>query len=138
MSRKPEQLLWARLRPKFLAAGLYVERVENSAGAGKPDVDTLWRGGYMPIELKMVRDWPALPTTPVLGKRGLRQSQLNWFLNWRRHNGRALIVVGVAREVFTFSEAVSEEINSFPTPTFKARAIAVGISDLITIIKEQA
>lgn len=135
---KPEQLFWGRLRPKLIAADIYVERVENLVGSGKPDVDTLWRGAYMPCELKAIPGWPARARTPVLGaKKGLRQSQLNWFLNWRRHNGRALIVVDVARSVFTFDQDASEIINDLPRAEFERCAVGRGVDELITILKEQ-
>ena len=53
MSRRPEQLLWDRLR-KVAANRLYTERIENLVGVGRPDVDTLVAGNFMPFELKQI------------------------------------------------------------------------------------
>ena len=85
MSRRPEQRLWDRLR-KAAAGRVYTERIENLVGVGRPDVDTLVKGSFIPIELKYVAQWPARTTSKVLGKDGLSQAQKNWHLNWKRRD----------------------------------------------------
>jgi hypothetical protein len=136
MSKKLEQKFWARLRPKLVAGGLHCERIENAVGSGRPDVDGLWEGRTWPIELKAVADWPKRATTPVLGKKGLRLSQRNWFLNYHRNSGHGIIVVAVGLETFAFDGAVADDLNSFNAAQFKAEAIANTPQGIIQFIKE--
>lgn len=131
-----ERKFWARLRPRLAEAGIYTERIENAVGAGKPDVDTLWRGSYVPCELKAIAKFPARPSTPVLGRHGLRPSQRNWFLNWYRAGGTALILVSVGSECFAFGGADHDCLNDFNTPQFRAAALAAGYDGIIQLIKD--
>jgi hypothetical protein len=134
LSRKPEQRLWDKLR-KAAAGRVHTERLENLVGVGRPDVDTLVSGSFVPIELKQVARWPARAATPVLGKeRGVRLSQRNWHLAWRRWGGQSLIVVGVADEVFTFNGCTADHVNSYNTAQFRAAAMCVGLDALVDML----
>lgn len=132
--RKPEQRLWDRLR-KAAANRIHTERIENIVGVGRPDVDTLVAGSFVPIELKQVDKWPARWTTKVLGDKGLSQVQKNWHLIWRRWGGTSLIVVGVADEVFTFSGATADHVNEYNTSEFRSAAMVVGVEPLIELLE---
>lgn len=133
MSRRPEQRLWDRLR-KAAANRLYTERIENLVGVGRPDVDTLVRGNFMPIELKQVAAWPARASTRVLGDKGLSQVQKNWHLMWRHWGGSSLVVVGVADEVFAFSGATADHINEYNTAEFRAAAMVIGLDNIVDML----
>lgn len=133
MSRRPEQRLWDRLR-KVAAGKLYTERIENVVGVGRPDVDTLVSGSFMPIELKQIAAWPARPTTKVLGNKGLSQVQKNWHLTWRRWGGSSLIVVGVGDEVFAFNGATADHVNEYNTREFRAAAMIVGLEPIVDML----
>lgn len=133
MSRRPEQRLWDRLR-KVAANRLYTERIENLVGVGRPDVDTLVAGNFMPIELKQIAAWPARPSTKVLGNKGLSQVQKNWHLNWRRWGGSSLIVVGVGDEAFAFSGATADHVNEYNTPQFRAAAMCIGLDNIVDML----
>ncbi len=134
MSRRPEQRLWDRLR-NAANGRIHTERIENIVGVGRPDVDTLVAGSFVPIELKYVEAWPARSTTRVLGAAGLTQVQKNWHLNWRRWGGTSLIVVGVADEVFTFSGATADHVNNYDTLQFRNAAMITGIPALIDVLE---
>ena len=133
MSRRPEQRLWDKLR-KAAAGRLHTERVENLVGVGRPDVDTLVAGSFMPIELKQIAAWPARPTTRVLGDKGLTQVQKNWHLNWRNWGGQSLIVVGVADEVFAFNGATADRVNEYNTAQFRTSAMIVGLHEVVDLL----
>jgi hypothetical protein len=133
MSRRPEQRLWDRLR-KVAAGRLHTERIENLVGAGRPDLDTLVGGSFMPIELKQIDGWPARPATRVLGDSGLSRVQKNWHLNWRNWGGQSLIVVGVADEVFTFNGATADHVNEYNTAQFRAAAMCIGAEPLVDML----
>lgn len=109
--RKPEQRLWDRMR-KALGDKYYLERVENCVVAGRPDIDLMLRGIVLPIELKAAT-YPKRPSTPVLGKDGLNQNQLNWWLKWRKHGGQGFIIVGVDQDLYMVPCKYSEEVNSY-------------------------
>jgi len=133
VSRRPEQRLWDRLR-KVAVGRLHTERIENLVGAGRPDLDTLVGGSFMPIELKQIDGWPARPATRVLGDRGLSRVQKNWHLNWRNWGGQSLIVVGVADEVFTFNGATADHVNEYNTAQFRAAAMCIGAEPLVDML----
>jgi hypothetical protein len=133
MSRRPEQRLWDRLR-KVAAGRLHTERIENVVGVGRPDVDTLVAGSFVPIELKQVPEWPKRATTRVLGDRGLSQVQKNWHLSWRRWGGTSLIVVGVGDEVFAFNGATADYVNEYNTREFRAAAMIVGLEAVVDML----
>jgi len=110
--RKEEQRLWDRMRYS-LKDKVYLERMENVVNPGRPDVDAVWRGVVLPIELKVrVGGWPERDATPVLGCKGLNQNQLNWWLNWRRWGGSGFILVGIQGEIFSVPAASSDRVNS--------------------------
>lgn len=132
--RKPEQRLWDRLR-KAAAGRIHTERIENLVGVGRPDVDTLVAGSFVPVELKYVEAWPARESTRVLGAAGLTQVQKNWHLNWRQWGGTSLIVVGVADEVFTFSGATADHVNDYNVIQFRNAAMIVGLPALIDVLE---
>lgn len=133
MSRRPEQRLWDRLR-KTAAGRLYTERIENLVGVGRPDVDTLVAGNFVPIELKQVAGWPARASTKVLGRNGLSQVQKNWHLAWRSWGGTSLIVVGVADEVFAFNGATADYVNEYNTAEFRAAAMIIGLDNIVEML----
>lgn len=131
--RRPEQRLWDRLR-KAAAGRLHTERIENLVGVGRPDIDTLVHGSFVPIELKCVDDWPMKEDTKVLGRKGLSQVQKNWHLNWRSWGGTSMIVVGVGNEVFAFNGATADYINEYNTAEFRSAAMIVGIQDIVEML----
>lgn len=133
MSRRPEQRLWDRLR-KVAAGKLHTERIENIVGVGRPDVDTLVAGSFVPIELKQIERWPARANTRVLGDKGLSQVQKNWHLIWRRWGGTSLIVVGVEDEVFAFSGATADHVNEYNTAQFRSAAMVIGLEEIVDLL----
>lgn len=135
MSRLPEQRLWDRLR-KAAAGKLHAERIENLVGVGRPDVDTLVGGNFVPIELKQVPGWPKRPSTKVLGRKGLSQEQKNWHLNWRRWGGSSLIVVGVGNEVFTFNGSTADHVNEYDSGQFRSAAMLIGLEPLVSMLTQ--
>lgn len=110
--RKQEQKLWDRMRHS-LKDHVYLERIENVVNPGRPDVDTLWDGVVLPVELKALETFPKRDATPVLGGSGLNQNQLNWWLNWRRWGGSGFVVIGIAGELFAVPAKFSDDVNYF-------------------------
>lgn len=110
--RKQEQRLWDRMR-HCLKDKVYLERMENVVKPGRPDIDALWEGVCIPIELKSLQQYPQRATTAVLGGKGLNQNQLNWWLQWRRWGGRGLILIGIANDLLIVPAAYSDEVNTF-------------------------
>lgn len=132
--RKKEQKLWDAMREAGSARHVYMERVENAMAAGRPDVDVLCGGRFTPCELKAVLGWPARAKTRVLGDDGLRQEQKNWHMEWARHGGRSLIIVGVGlgalRTVWAFHGKKHDQINEYTLTDFHAEACAVGWDEI--------
>lgn len=115
----------------------YTERVENVVSPGRPDVDVMWNGVTLPIELKAIEGWPRRKDTPVLGKaNGLNQSQLNWWLKWQRFGGRGFILVSVAEDTFAFPAEASEAINTCAAAHFASRRVTW--AEFLVQIKREA
>lgn len=133
MSRRPEQRLWDKLR-KAAAGKVHTERIENIVGVGRPDVDTLVAGSFVPVELKQVDGWPVRASTKVLGRDGLSQVQKNWHLTWRNWGGTSLIVVGVGDDVFAFSGERADEVNDYNTTQFHNNSICSGLHAVVALL----
>lgn len=124
MSRKPEQLLWDRLRAAR-PADLFMERVENLVGEGRPDVDALWRGLFTPIELKAQPQLPARDATRVFGDDGLSVEQRNWHLRWSMHGGSSLVVAQAGTLLIAWDGRRADEFNAAPLATLIRCAVCV-------------
>jgi len=133
--RKTEQRLWDRMR-HAIKDQLYYERIENMVGTGRPDIDIGHAGIFFPVELKAVAAYPARPTTPVLGARGLSQKQKNWWLRWRSFGGEGFILVGVELDLFCVLAQHSEVLNSF-TKT-ELEKFATSWPEFIHTVKREA
>jgi len=105
-NRKPEQILWDRMRGKLASSVLSLHRIENIVEDGMPDVIAQSKpmigverkfGRTTFIELKVAPALPSRRTTQLLSdKNGLRLAQRNWLLNWTNYGGRSLVVIGIA------------------------------------------
>jgi hypothetical protein len=89
--RKPEQRVWDSMR-RSRPADVLIERVENQLIAGMPDVHYVCRNGAGWIELKAAVV-PVRPTTPLLGKGGLSQEQINWHIKYSQFGGVSFVLV---------------------------------------------
>lgn len=122
--RKKEQRLWDRMRKNLLGSGIWMQRMENMVGSGRPDVDAMFHGTFTPVELKEVEDFPVRASTRVLGpKNGLNVAQLNWWLEWNKHGGTGIILVGVgSHQLYGFDGSLSEQVNDFTRADFEHKA----------------
>lgn len=121
--RKPEQRLWDRLR-RARPPGLYLERIENMVGEGRPDVDALWHGYFTPVELKAQPRLPVRADTRVFGDDGLSVEQCNWHLNWARHGGRSLIIAQAGSWLLAWDGRDADRFNDAELDSLRSRALA--------------
>lgn len=109
--RKKEQLLWDAMK-RNLPESLWMQRIENLVGDGMPDVYIGRTGKW--VELKAPSRIPVRRQTPLLGKEGLRLSQVNWFL---KHNtmpeapNAYILIRTVERELLLIPGDAAEEVN---------------------------
>lgn len=123
MARRPEQRLWDRMRTNLKGSGIWLQRMENVVGTGRPDVDAAYLGTFTAVELKQVEAFPVRAATRVLGDKGLNQDQLNWWIEFNKHGGRGIILVGVgSHEVYGFDGSLSEQVNQLTTQQFQQAA----------------
>ena len=95
-----EQSLWQWLKEakrQKMKHPLHMERVENSAGAGIPDVIGCYRAVPFFLELKYCKKAPVRLTTKVRFE--VRPSQWSWHDSWYRAGGESwfLIQIGAGR-----------------------------------------
>ena len=111
--RKAEQKLWDALRSR-LKKSVMLHRIENVILAGTPDVYCCNRNGTsIWLELKATTK-PRRPTTPLLGDRGLRASQIVWLLTVREFGAKAYVLIradGATKEVLLVPADVARTLN---------------------------
>lgn len=81
-----ERKMWMDLRPQLMRADptAHIERIENAAALGTPDVTLCWYGVEAWIELKCIARFPRDPLAIVKIDHYTRNQQL-----WQRARGRA-------------------------------------------------
>jgi hypothetical protein len=122
---------------KHVGPHVRLERIENRASDGMPDVLSIHNGKVAFIELKAVDDWPKTDRGFVLGEEhGLRRSQRNWHLEWSKAGGKSLILIGVGRELFLIPGTYGDHINLYKKPDFDcmARFDWPGIINILKVI----
>lgn len=123
--RKPEQLLWDAMK-RNLPSSLWLQRVENLAGDGMPDVYVGATGAW--VELKAPSKIPVRASTPLLGAEGLRTSQLNWFLKntAAEHAPPAFILIrSIAGELLMIRGDVAADVNKMSLAELRVIAAEV-------------
>jgi len=139
MSRKPEQQLWDRMRKALKTHGMRLERIENVVAEGIPDVLSLAAGLVTFVELKQVLNPPKRPTTRLIPSgKGLRRSQLNWHLEWTRHRGRSLVIVGVdSKTIYAFPGSDADHINAMTEAQMELCCVARSWDEVANYLKGQ-
>lgn len=102
--RKPEQILWDRVRGKLTPDEFFLQRIELMQDVGMPDVMVQRKkranewglGRTTALELKMAPRMPVREDTQLLSnENGLRVSQKNWLHEWTRYGGHSWVLIGV-------------------------------------------
>lgn len=121
--RKREQLLWDAMK-RNLPAALWMQRVENLVGDGMPDV-YIGRTGCW-VELKAPSRIPTRPTTPLLGKEGLRQSQKNWFIKHRTMAAPEsyILIRALDGEIFLIAGMHADGVNEMTVEVLRHESMA--------------
>lgn len=84
--------LWAWLGPKCKTMeGLHIERIENSIGAGRPDVNGCFKGSGFDIELK--RGWDEKTSDKIKVK--FQKAQPGWLKKRWKVGGNAWVLIKV-------------------------------------------
>ena len=121
--RKPEQLLWDAMK-QHTPAALWLQRVENVVGEGMPDVYVGCSGKW--VELKAAERIPIKSTTPLLGRGGMRQSQINWHLKNASLVDAPLsyVLVSAGKALFLLRGHLAMDINEFTFDDMTNRSCA--------------
>jgi hypothetical protein len=138
--RRPESIMWGKLRPILLAARLDPVRVENPIHPGTPDVNLctgLW------IELKCIEGWPARASTPVRIRHYTPQQRVWLYRRWKYAPGSTLLLLEVrsAEQWLLFDGDVAAKVVGRGTTVehrVNARAVLTtqGLGELPKIFEE--
>lgn len=134
--RLPEQRFWDRTKSR-LQGEFRLERIENLAGVGTPDVLATARetGRTTLIELKAVVELPKRATSKVLGRAGLSQDQKNWHMDFVRAKGRAYILVGIgSHDQLLIEGRWSDHVNDWCHADLKYHAVAELWTDIKNVL----
>lgn len=121
--RKREQLLWDAMRRHF-PGNAWLQRVENVAGEGMPDVYMGGNGKW--IELKAVARIPINRHAAVLKKDGMRQSQINWHIRNAslKHAALSYVLIGLPdRTLCLIKGLFAAELNAYTMDQLRTHAI---------------
>lgn len=130
--RKPEQRLWDSMR-KNRPADVWLERVENLVGDGMPDVAVVCAGAW--VELKAAK-LPKRPTTKVMGKDGLRQSQKNWHKDAAQHGVPCYTLLrDDKRQLYLIPAKHSDDVNEMTQSELAAASVADNWIDIFKELK---
>jgi hypothetical protein len=127
--RLKEQRLWDRMRSNTDPI-IKLQRIENMHSDGIPDVLACCLGIVTFCELKCAAGLPARSTTRLLGGEGLSVDQRNWHLDWRKHGGRSIIVVGVNNlpHHWALDSAYADSVNDMTTADLTEHATAFALA----------
>lgn len=98
---KPEARLWQSIKTRMALPADRFDRIENSFGAGYPDLNATIDAEDIWIELKAPKE-PKRATTALMTSNGnhpLMESQINWFIRQRRAGGIAFILVRTDKRI---------------------------------------
>lgn len=128
--RLKEQQLWDAMRRGVNSAEVRLERLENLASVGMPDIVALSFGRVTMVENKAVHEFPKRASTRVFGADGLSIAQRNWLLDWTRHGGESLIVAGVGagvgRRLYAVEGRLADVFNAMTRDDLQTRAAIAG------------
>ena len=98
---KPEARFWQAIRTHLPRKLDRLDRVENSATSGQPDVNGCLDSEDVWIELKAPKE-PARASTPIMTRSGnhpLLESQISWFCRQRQAGGIAFILIRTNKRI---------------------------------------
>jgi hypothetical protein len=85
-----ESQMWENLNTRFKQNNVFAKRINDKAVGGVPDVVAVYSGVTAWIELKVAKVRPKSP--PLIN---VRTDQALWMHEWRKHGGRAGVLVRV-------------------------------------------
>jgi hypothetical protein len=132
--RLPEQRLWDSMR-RNAPLMAWMQRIENSAVDGMPDVVVMNMGVVTWVELKAAK-LPKRTTTRLLGNEGLNQDQINWHIKCQLHGGRSFVLIrDDERQLYLINGSFAAFINDAPAIQLAAVSCA---SDWVSIFEKIA
>lgn len=139
--RQQEQRLWDRMRNNR-PLDVRLERVENGAAEGTPDVLALVGGVVSWVELKARTIPPIRAETPLLGEgSGANAAQRNWHLDWRRNGGRSFFLVGTGRgagaQQWLLPGALHDELNGMSMAAIQHAALAAAWTEIFARLRSR-
>lgn len=88
-----------------------LERIENMAGTGTPDINFCSEGVECWIEMKSSTEPKRKTSALLLSNHKLSQTQKNWFLRQRRAGGKAYILIVTDKRWMLIDGTHADEIN---------------------------
>lgn len=108
MSEKNDYQL---LRKHLMGKGVHLERMENMAGVGTPDIYYCIDGTMGWIEMKSPKEPRRESSKLFADNHKLPQSQKNWFLNHRNAGGRGYILICTDKCWMLIDSKDADDIN---------------------------
>lgn len=137
MSRTKEQLGWDRFRRQCKARGLWLQRVENMAKVGMPDVVSIADSAVAWVENKAAYTFP--PGVKLRGKiHPVSIEQMNWHLEWYKNGGQSYVLIFVgSNEQFLVEGKYADLVNDMTRPMLEATCIARDWEGIIRCLKNK-
>jgi len=103
---------YLKLKAHLPQRGDRLERIENLAGSGTPDVNFCSNGTECWVEMKSPQE-PKRETSQLFGGRHkLSQAQMNWFLRQRNAKGKAYVLIITDKRMLLIDGQHADDINA--------------------------
>jgi hypothetical protein len=135
--RQAEQRLWDAMRGAA-PSGVWLQRIENLVGEGIPDVFMAAQCGVSTwVELK-APPRPKRATTALLGKDGVRLSQINWHLKAASLGLRTFILVRDSeRALYLFPGAAAAELGQWSLEVCELKSLADAWPAIFRVLRDE-
>ncbi len=131
--RMDEHNLWVAFRRRCAVARLDVERVENVAAVGTPDVYILSSGSW--VEMKAPTA-PKRAATRLVGSRGLNRDQINWHIKAQMCGRKTYILIRDSNQrVFLVNGKDANDVNDWSAETLTVKSVATTWQTIMEILK---
>ena len=136
--RKAEQKVWDAMKRRA-PKDFWLQRVENLAGEGMPDVYVSRLSGGPWVELKAAK-LPKRATTKVMGDDGVRTSQRNWHMKAATKGIRSYILLRIdhpdhLRLPLLFHGTWADDINEWTYAELYGASVARGWIEIFEELK---
>lgn len=110
-----------------------IERIENTAGVGTPDINYCIGGTEGWIEMKSPKEPLRANSKLFGGNHKLSQDQKNWFLRQRMAGGKAWVMIATNKRWMLIDGKYADDVNELTIDELKAIACWLALKPILKV-----